>query len=102
MQRYPPPPGFTGSLQKLDNERVKYMKNAEKKCRKRRMGGVDFSPEVIIWKNRRGLWNSVIRWHKGEWINCTIIKRRETACGIQRPLSTTLIEAKRGGGYMQS
>ena len=37
-ERYPSPPGFTEKLHKLDNERDKYMNNAENKCRKRRMG----------------------------------------------------------------
>ena len=62
---------------------------------KRRMGRVDISPEFIVWKKRRDLWNSVIRWHKGTWINREIIKRIAKAFGIKRPLSITLIEAKR-------
>ena len=48
-KRYPPPIGFTGKLQKLDNDTEQYTKNAENKCSKRRMGGVNFSPEVIVW-----------------------------------------------------
>ena len=35
--RYPPPPGFTEKLHKVDKERDQYMKNAENKCRKRRI-----------------------------------------------------------------
>ena len=62
---------------------------------KRRMVGVNFSPEVIVWKKRMYVWNSMTRWHKGVCINCTIIKCRTKACGIQRPLSTTLTEATR-------
>ena len=34
-------------------------------------------------------------WHKGARINRAIIKCRAKACGIQRPLSITLIEADR-------
>ena len=65
------------------------MKNIEKSLRKRRMGGIDFYPEVILWKKRRNVWKSVNIWHNGDCINLKIIKRREKACGIQRPLSTT-------------
>ena len=71
------------------------MKNAENKCSKRSMGGVDFSPEVMVWKKRRDAWDSVIRWHKGLWLNHAIIKRRANACGIQRPLSITVPEDDR-------
>ena len=71
------------------------MKKVENKCRKKRMGGVEFSPEVIVWKNIRYVWNTVIRWHKGVWINRTIIKHRSNVCVIQQPLSIILTEAKR-------
>ena len=42
--RYTTPPWFTEKLHKLDKEMEKYTMNAEKKYRKMRMGGVDFSP----------------------------------------------------------
>ena len=42
--RYPPPTAFIEKLHKLDNERRQYMKNEEKKCRRKRMGGVDLFP----------------------------------------------------------
>ena len=45
--------GLTEKINKLDKERDQYMKNAKKKCRKRRMGEVDFSPEVIVLKKRK-------------------------------------------------
>ena len=92
---YPPSSGFIEKLQKLDNERKKYIKNIEKKCRNRRMGGGNISLGVIVWKKRRGVWNSFIICHKGVWLNRAIIRRREQACGIQRPLSITLTESKR-------
>ena len=44
LARYPPPTGFTEKIHKLDKYWEQYMKNAENKCRKRRMGVVDFSP----------------------------------------------------------
>ena len=95
MARHLPHPGFTEKLHKLDKERDIYMKNSEKKCRKRRMGGVDFYTEVILWKNRRDVWNSVIIWHKGDWLNHAIIKCRANACGIQLPLSITFKKSER-------
>ena len=95
MARYPHPPRSTEKLHKLDKEREQCMKNAENKCSKRRMGGVDFSPEVIVWKNRSYVWNSVIRCHKGAKINRAIIKVRAKACGIQRPLGISLTESNR-------
>ena len=60
-----------------------------------RVGGVDFSPEVIVWKNRRDVRNSIFRWHKGAWLNRAIIKRSSKVFGIQRLLSTTLTEDER-------
>ena len=56
------------------------------------MGGVNFSPEFIVWKKWRDEWNSVIRCHKGGQFNRTIMNRRAKACGIQQPMSITLTE----------
>ena len=85
--RYPTPSGLKEKLEKLDKPREQFMKNAEKKCRKRRMGEVDFSPEVMTWKKQRDVWKAVIRWQKGAKLNRPIIKRRARVCGIQSPLS---------------
>ena len=41
-------PGSQKKIHKLDKEREQYMNNTEKKCRKRRIGGVDLYPEVIV------------------------------------------------------
>ena len=71
------------------------MSNAEKRCRKIRMGGFDFSLEVIVLKNRRDVCNLMTRRHEGTWIDHAIIKHREKVCGIQQPLGTTLTEAER-------
>ena len=95
-ERYPPPPRFTEKIHIFYKEREQYMKNAEKECSKSKMGVVDFSPEVIVWKNRRGVWNSLIRCHQGGWLNREIIKRRAKACGMQRPLRITLLERSQG------
>ena len=51
-----------------------YINNAENKGRKRRMGEVDLSPKVIVWKKRRDVWNSLIRLHKGAQLNLETIK----------------------------
>ena len=92
---YPPPPGFAKAAEALDRIRTQLMIHAEKVCRKRRMGEVDYSPEVIIWKKRRDVWREVIKYRSGGKINKTSLRRRAQACGINTPLSANLEAAKR-------
>jgi len=81
-------------LNKIDRLRRDGMLHAEKKCRKLHMGNVEFSDEV----NKRGkimsLWKLVIRLKEGRIISRSKIKRMAKSCGITRPLSTSIEEAK--------
>ena len=43
---------YVDSQEAVDHEKTDLMKASEKRCRKYRMGAVDFSDEVIIWKHR--------------------------------------------------
>ena len=92
---YPPPPGFQEAVESLDRIRHQLMINAEKKCRKRRMGEVDFSPGVMVWQKRRDVWRDVVKHKLGGRINRGILARRARACGILSPLSATHAEAER-------
>ena len=50
---------------KLDTIKTDCMIASEKKCRKIHAGAVDYSDEVFKWRDRRELWNLIVRHHKG-------------------------------------
>lgn len=70
--------------------------SSRKKCRKWKMGQIDFSPQIMIWKNRRDTWNMIVQFKKGQKRNSITIRRKAKACGIFQPLSATLQQAQRG------
>ena len=92
---YPPPPNFADAAESLDTNRRQFMLHAEKTCRKRCMGEVDFSPGVIVWKKRRDVWREVVKYKQGIRINKSKLRRRARSCGIESPFSATLREAER-------
>ena len=81
--------------EQLDKTKKECMIASEKKCRKIHAGSVDYSDEVFKWRDRRELWNLIIRHHKGMRINTTIIRRKAYSLGIPSPLNCTLREAER-------
>ena len=102
---FPLSPEQIDCMNKLDDERKQMMMAAEKKCRKLRMGGVEFSPTVDAWGKRWALWKLVER-HKRSLIerrrnnsgvkpvSRSLIKRRAKIAGVEKPLSVTHEEAQ--------
>ena len=86
---------FENLHEKLDTIKTECMIAAEKKCRKIHTGAVDYSDEVFKWRDRRELWNLIVRHHKGMRINTIIIRRKAYSLGIPSPLNCTLIEAEK-------
>ena len=92
---YPPPPTFEAEAASLDRNRRQLMLHAEKVCRKRCMGEVDFSPGVIVWKKRRDVWREVVKYKSGISINKSSVRRRARSSGIEAPFNATKAEAER-------
>jgi hypothetical protein len=55
------------------------------------MGNVDYSPEVDLAKKKRRLWKEVVKKREGHPVSAAMIKRKARQCGIQCPLSVTLV-----------
>ena len=78
---------------KIDTTKTEYMIASEKKCRKICAGAVDYSDEIIIWRNRRDLWNLIHKYKKGYPVSTTYIRRKAHILGVVTPLSCTEAEA---------
>jgi hypothetical protein len=81
-------------LKLLDRVQAEGMIYAEKKYRKLAMGQVDYSPEVDLAKKKRWLWKEVVKKREGRPVSAAMIKQKAWQCGIQCPLSVTLVQAK--------
>ena len=79
---------------KLDEEMKRYMKGAEKKCRRIKSGRIPFSPEASKWIRRAQVYRSLLRFHAGKIRNRGNLKRAARRCGISRPLSLSLVEIR--------
>jgi hypothetical protein len=90
---YPPSDHFIQSQNQIDIVQRDIMRAAENKCRKWHMGAVDFSPQLMIWWNRRLTWKLIKDYHSGRKISTTFIMRKAKACGISDPLQSTPKEA---------
>ena len=90
---YPPSDHFIQSQNQIDIVQRDIMRAAENKCRKWHMGAVDFSPQLMIWWNRRLTWKLIKDYHSGRKISTTFIMRKAKACGIVDPLQSTPKEA---------
>jgi hypothetical protein len=68
-------------LNQLDQEGEQYMKHAEKKCCRIKLGQIPFSPEASLWIHRCQVYRSLLRWHAGKiWnqgnLKCTARRNR--------------------------
>ena len=81
-------------LDSLDRTKTDVMTASEKRCRKLRMGEIDFSPQVSQLKQTRDTWALIVRRPRGKRVSSSLIKRRAKSSGIRRPLSRTLMEAE--------
>ena len=65
------------AYEKLDRIRIDGMKYAEKRCRRLKMGGVPWSPELTYIRVGIEVWMLVIRWNRGCKVSTrTIIRKR--------------------------
>jgi hypothetical protein len=74
----------------IDREGKKYMKNAEKVCRKIKCCWIPFSPEASIWISCAQVYYSLIRLHKGKIKNKGNLKRVARQCSISNPLGLSI------------
>ena len=77
----------------IDRVKTDCMKSAERKCRQYCMGQVDFSPELKLWRCRKDTWQLIVKYHQGNRISRSLIRRQASICKIENPLSGTLHEA---------
>ena len=82
-------------LEQIDRVRTDGMLAAEKRCRKLRMGSIDFSPAMNKLKIKWGVLSLIIRKRMGGRVNTRVIKRRAMRCNLERPGSLSLNEALR-------
>ena len=59
---------------------------ADKRCRSFMAGAVDFSPKIILWKKKGGVWRLLQRQLEGETINRDYIRRMAKNANITEQL----------------
>jgi hypothetical protein len=68
------------------------MLNAERKCRRIKLGRIPFSPSAALWICRTQVYHSLLRYHRGLIQNQGNLKRTAQQCGITNCLSLTTEE----------
>jgi hypothetical protein len=81
-------------LNKLDKEGEEYMKHAEKKCWKLKLGHIPFSPEASLWIQQSQVYRSLLRWHAGKIWNCRNLQRASRQCQIKAPFQLSVEDIK--------
>ena len=74
----------------LRNEAIKY---ADKKCRKKKMGNVPYTPTLGKLSKTIGLWDGVVKKKKGVKFSMSKLCRLETSVGLSHSLHCSLEEA---------
>ena len=69
------------------------MKEAEKKCRKLRMGAIPYTPTYSRIRTRIELWSLVVKKLLGGKVGPVFLKRKVAKAGISKPWERTLIGA---------
>ena len=82
-------------MNKIDQVITEGMINAEKKCRKIKVGAVPFSPKLAMVGTKVKLWSLIVRHHKGKNIKTRYIRRIEKKCNMKKTLSTSYNKALR-------
>ena len=80
-------------MEGIDRPKSDAMRHAEKKCRRKMMGVVPFSPEVTLWDHRAKLWKYVKERRQGYRRSSSYIRILAKKAKIQCPLSVTLAQA---------
>ena len=81
--------------QAIDSIKTKCMLQAEKKCRKLRMGAVQFSTATELPRNQIGFWNLAIRRRLGIKVSSRLWRRRKKKANITESTSTIDIKGLR-------
>ena len=71
---------------KIDSIKTESMLAADKKCRTYMAGAVDYSPKIILWKKKGGVWRLIQRHLEGTDINRAYIKRMAKSADINEHL----------------
>ncbi len=66
---------ISAKLNQLDREGEQYMKYANKKCRRIKLGCIPFSPEASLWIRQCQVYHSLLRWHARKIRNQGNLKR---------------------------
>jgi hypothetical protein len=90
---YPLSPLHSAEWEAIDTLRVQGMLYAERRCRKLRMGGVLWSPEVQHSMDTILLWQLVYKRRRGVHVGSRVIQRAARKVGIVNPLSLSREEA---------
>ncbi len=81
-------------LNKLDQEGEAYMKHAEKKCHRLKLGRVPFSPEALLWICQCQIYRSLLRWRAGKIRNRGNLKCTARQCQINAPFQLSVEDIK--------
>jgi hypothetical protein len=79
-------------LNKVDKELGQYMRYAERKCRKIKLGRIPFSPEASLWIRRMQVYRSLLKYHAGRIKNRGNLKRAARRCQITDAMSLPIEE----------
>jgi hypothetical protein len=85
---------FRRGMNKLDQESMALMANAEKKCRKIKSSCIPFSPEAALWIRCTQVFRSLLCYHEGLIKNQSNLKRTARRCGIENCLSIPIAEIR--------
>ena len=78
--------------ERIDKLRVKCILEAEKKCRKFKMGNVEFSPTIQRQRDLMRFWKLILKRKRGQRIDTKYLSRWERKLNISNSFSTPLIE----------
>jgi hypothetical protein len=79
-------------LNQLDDEFGYYMRHAEKKCRKIKLGRIPFLPEASLWIRRTQVYWSLLKYLAGRIHSQGNLKRMARRCNIPDAMSLTIHE----------
>jgi len=66
-------PNFQAEMEKFDRIKVEGMRFAEHQCRRLRMGMIQFSLELMIWRQKKELWHLVMHCKSGHHVHAQTI-----------------------------
>ena len=85
-------PSQQAEAQRIDDAVTNGRHYAESRCRKLRMGGIQFSEETFLPRKQVFFWQLAIKRCQGKYIRSHRWKRAKAAAGISEPIVTLSIE----------